>query len=1080
MSHIGGSPKRNRVTPAEVTPQHREKRFSRILKKAGSLVSIVKGMSGKEGEDQVDNIAVVGKKKVAHKAELMKNIRSGRNMCLSKGKKKEDGARSFSALKPEMKCLRLILGGRASNSIEDLKPRVSGREGSVREGSMKKIGGVRTQLSSTEKAMHNSFKGFKGRDSLKRRGSVNQDMIGLDEPKLVNTDGEWAVHPDDKDYQRWFMLTLLLVVYNSVMLPIDLMFYDLPEMQTSSTSFWFWFDTLIDFTFLLDLWITFRVGFIDEEDGGSLCVSRAKIKYRYIWKGTFFIDLVSSIPFDLIILIILGENDKDDDNTTVLSVLALAKTFRLLRINRLAKYLSNQGIVSFIRIFRIIFGYLMLAHWGGCIFLLIMKSRQDENRTWLAKYAFDNGYATDLGGEYEVNYSFSPCATNVTAVGNDSIENLCYTIPWLDQYWIVMYQSMMIMMGESIETYSNPERIFALGMSLVGACLTSMMFGQMVQIVSGMDREESRYEDMMSNVADQVSQLALLPETHERIKDYYEFQWRMNSGMDRKQFLASLSPCLRTEILLSVYADVVSNVPFFQVPEAPDLITMIVLFLDTAFYLPSDIIVHEGELTTNQSCLYFLTLGTVAVFKEDKPDKALVKMNEGSYFGEMGYLSLGSKRTSSICALTNCDIAMLKFQDIDVLIEMYPAFALKMSKEGRKNMEKYRTTAKFTQPIYLDKQAGTTRKRKESRAVALLSPGAQGFTSTLHQDLDDLKEDEIEAFMPNITPRASMKKEAGGEEEDGKNGVLYTSAEIQSISDRAKNFKNTSRNPVMPSGQGHHSSSSPHGSGNSSPRGYRSGNATPRGRVSGKRTPRGTLIHGEADYAPQYAEGTPSGSLKYDEGNGNDYGSEIPQSISLRGSMTLDPELEPSPRGSAGASPRESSGRDTEQGPINLPEIRKQISNVLVEDARKRRSEMRPTNPPQQMSSARSSMRLSPQSRGGSIRGSMLLYPEVESQQDRGGRSRQGSVLMPGSMPGSQRGSILMPGSQMGSASMSTAGSIRGSLILDPEVEPHMRNMSVEDYGGIEAFDEAMQNISEKESESELDRTTNIIVLASA
>ena len=69
------------------------------------------------------------------------------------GKKKEDGARSFSALKPEMKCLRLILGGRASNSIEDLKPRVSGREGSVREGSMKKIGGVRAQLSSTEKGV---------------------------------------------------------------------------------------------------------------------------------------------------------------------------------------------------------------------------------------------------------------------------------------------------------------------------------------------------------------------------------------------------------------------------------------------------------------------------------------------------------------------------------------------------------------------------------------------------------------------------------------------------------------------------------------------------------------------------------------------------------------------------------------------------------------------------------------------------------------------------------------------------------------------------------------------------------------
>jgi hypothetical protein len=35
-----------------------------------------------------------------------------------------------------------------------------------------------------------------------------------------------------------------------------------------------------------------------------------------------------------------------------------------------------------------------------------------------------------------------------------------------------------------------------------------------------------------------------------------------------------------------------------------------------------------------------------------------------------------------------------------------------MSKEGRKNMDKYRKTAKFHEPIYLDKHAGTSRMRK--------------------------------------------------------------------------------------------------------------------------------------------------------------------------------------------------------------------------------------------------------------------------------------------------------------------------------------------------------------------------------
>ena len=209
-----------------------------------------------------------------------------------------------------------------------------------------------------------------------------------------------------------------------------------------------------------------------------------------------------------------------------------------------------------------------------------------------------------------------------------------------------------------------------------------MMFGQMTQILSNLDREESRYEDLMSNVNDQIAQLDLLPETEERITDYYEFQWRMNSGMDRQRFLQSLSPCLRNEILLSVYADIVSDVSFFKgIQDAPDFICLIVERLTTAFYLPSDVIVHEGELTSSLSYMYFITLGKVAVYHPSQPNKIVHQMGNGNFFGEMGYLDVGSRRTSSVCALTNCDIALLQFKDIDALVATFPGF--KMVREER-------------------------------------------------------------------------------------------------------------------------------------------------------------------------------------------------------------------------------------------------------------------------------------------------------------------------------------------------------------------------------------------------------------
>ena len=235
--------------------------------------------------------------------------------------------------------------------------------------------------------------------------------------------------------------------------------------------------------------------------------------------------------------------------------LALAKTFRLLRIGRLAKYMSDLGMVSFIRIIRILFIYLLFAHWGGCVFYLLMKNRSNNKHdTWIEATVADS-YKSD---DYPLaKFELKGCGETATVVEEN--RETCFDFPEMSQYWMVMYASMMIMMGDSIDCKNNYETVYAVGMSLVGACLTAMMFGQMAHIVAGMDAEDTRYEELMGHVRDQVSQLDLLPETRERVVDYYEFQWRINSGMDRQQFLGSLSPCLRIEILLSVYADIVGK-----------------------------------------------------------------------------------------------------------------------------------------------------------------------------------------------------------------------------------------------------------------------------------------------------------------------------------------------------------------------------------------------------------------------------------------------------------------------------------------------------------------------------------------
>ena len=241
----------------------------------------------------------------------------------------------------------------------------------------------------------------------------------------------------------------------------------------------------------------------------------------------------------------------------------------------------------------------------------------------------------------------------------------------------------------------------------------------------------------MSNVRDQIAQLSLLPETEERIEDYYEFQWRMNSGMDREKFLLSLSPCLRNEILLSVYADIVSNVSFFKgIQDAPDFICLIVERLSTAFYLPSDVIVHQGELTSSLSYIYFITIGQCAVYHPENPEKIIHQMESGSFFGEMGYLDVGGRRSSSVCALTNCDIALLQFKDIDALVETFPAFRDHMEVEMRKHVRKYREGSKLVRR--LDKKASA---RAGSLINIFESDGTTNASTRLQKLVDARKKE---------------------------------------------------------------------------------------------------------------------------------------------------------------------------------------------------------------------------------------------------------------------------------------------------------------------------------------------------
>lgn len=86
-----------------------------------------------------------------------------------------------------------------------------------------------------------------------------------------------------------------------------------------------------------------------------------------------------------------------------------------------------------------------------------------------------------------------------------------------------------------------------------------------------------------------------------------QYLWNRSRCLDRKHFLADLSEPLASEIAMHLHQNLVRSVPLFREAE-PEFIVALVRRLAWAAYLPSDLIIREGEVGRE---MYFVNKGAM-------------------------------------------------------------------------------------------------------------------------------------------------------------------------------------------------------------------------------------------------------------------------------------------------------------------------------------------------------------------------------------------------------------------------------------------------------------------------------------
>ena len=179
--------------------------------------------------------------------------------------------------------------------------------------------------------------------------------------------------------QNKSQVTTLLLVYTLFEIPFEMAFIESDCNMTSLSTF----NLMVDIVFCVDILVAFHTGFMIKIAGEDILEDNHwLIAFRYV-RGWFFVDLISSIPVERFVC--LAMNPASDasgaDNADSMAVLRLFKMARFLKLARLIRFNRmlnkwqamsvNKSQLNVTRLFKLVVGLLMAAHFIGCIWKIL-------------------------------------------------------------------------------------------------------------------------------------------------------------------------------------------------------------------------------------------------------------------------------------------------------------------------------------------------------------------------------------------------------------------------------------------------------------------------------------------------------------------------------------------------------------------------------------------------------------------------------------------------------------------------------------------------------------------------------------
>ena len=430
--------------------------------------------------------------------------------------------------------------------------------------------------------------------------------------------------------QTWSLFIILLVLCQAVFVPVEAVFADVKIFEGAIE----WISTSM---FVFDFFLQFVLA--DTTEHGKVIVSGRVIAERYVKSKWFWLDLISCLPFDLILKDMGGSATKDISQNS-----GLIKALKLLRLFRLSKVIKKlerrtQGGVQFTKL---LFGVLLSVHWIACGWKGIddfWRCGDGNSYNWLSENPFELDERRHL---------------------DEIVNRRCKSAAFRIAYPNCLHQACLSVAGDGRAVTSREQYFFAV-VFIYGSIMQATIFGKMAGLLHRLAEATQVYETKIFTISARLKHLGLDTELSERIMRYYEQLWDTQhmTSPNSLEFFKELTPRLQLDARLALYANMIRQIPFMR-RISRSMMEHLIQSMRPEIFMESEAVMRRRDVG---DWMIFIEQGTLAILDPASNDSAILKLlHPGDFIGERGLLE-NTPRNATVLSLTWTNVNRLTRAD---------------------------------------------------------------------------------------------------------------------------------------------------------------------------------------------------------------------------------------------------------------------------------------------------------------------------------------------------------------------------------------------------------------------------------